>query len=501
MKQIYLTCLLLIFGGISTWAQFISPSVTEFGKGMPTGSQYFSRFNSENSEQQNFIQNDLNLNHKNPSVVGNFYIEFPYQGVSTPMQSVTDSEGNTYITGTSSHEDDPKGNMLTLKVNPDGEIAWMAREEVVDFVTEFCFTVALDENQNPIVASVVRNGNDMDIRTVKYDTNTGEPFWEAVFDGGHHGLDYPSEITVDHQGNVLIAGFSYVNETTESVNYTTLKYSSNGNLLWSNIDNFEVEGIWIEPNAIATDLNGNVAVTGFGSDENLYQTFYTIKYSAEGELLWKQTYAYNDSGNPTNSIANAVKFDNSGNCYVTGVLNSGGYENPIGTIKYSTEGEELWVRTHQIPEHSSYGYELQIHEDKIYVAGMHRTAGYECGALLISYNPDGSSNWTKETSGLNISGSGLGVYIQFQLNSQNQPVIGIQGENEDFQKNVKILQYNEEGDLIREKNYTKEANGLFSLNALIGLGISDSNDFTIVMDNRYTEEGGVYEFTNFSEEG
>src|SRR5690606_19526617 len=114
----------------------------------------------------------------------------------------------------------------------------------------------------------------------------------------------------------------------------------------------------------------------------------------------------------------------------------------------------------------------------------HRTAGYECGALLISYNPDGSSNWTKETSGLNISGSGLGVYIQFQLNSQNQPVIGIQGENEDFQKNVKILQYNEEGDLIREKNYTKEANGLFSLNALIGLGISDSNDFTIVMEDR-----------------
>src|SRR5690606_29949414 len=141
------------------------------------------------------------------------------------------------------------------------------------------------------------------------------------------------------------------------------------------------------------------------------------------------------------------------------------------TIKYSPEGEELWINTHQVPEHTSYGYGLQINDDKIYIAGMHRTSGPEGGSILISYNPDGTQNWVRETSNLNIMGSGLGAYVQLELDSDYNPVIGIQGQNTDYQIAVNILKYNESGDLTDEKNYTKEQTGLFSLNGLVGLGI------------------------------
>src|SRR5690606_16003129 len=43
------------------------------------------------------------------------FYEKVYQGVNSPRQSITDSQGNTYITGTSSHIDAPQGNILTLK--------------------------------------------------------------------------------------------------------------------------------------------------------------------------------------------------------------------------------------------------------------------------------------------------------------------------------------------------------------------------------------------------
>lgn len=502
MKQFYLTCLLIFSIVFLGKAQHdTSPRVMKFNSKSTIESQFFSRFQSDLYDTINanqFNHNELNY-HKNTALSRSYYIEFPYQGVSTPMQSIMDEEGNTYITGTSSNEESPVGNMLTIKVNPEGVIVWMAREDVVDFATEFGFAVSLDAQNNPVVAGVEWNGHDMDIRTVKYDKGSGESLWKSIFDGGFDGLDYPSQITVDNQGNVLVLGISYVNSGSESVNYTTLKYSSEGNLLWSKIDSHDIEGVWIEPSAINTDNDGNIAVVGYGSDDNFYQTYYTIKYSAEGEMLWKKKYSYQNDGNMTNSVANDVAFDSNGNCYVTGTLASAEIFSKIGTIKYSPDGEQLWVNTYDTPEHRNYGYEIKINEDKIYVAGMHRSSGLVSGLNLISYAPDGTQNWTRETSNLDILGSGLGTYVQLQLDSQNYPVVGIRGQNSESKHTINIVKHDDQGELIHEKNYVKELTGIFTLNALIGLGIDGNDDYTIIMDNRYTEEGSVYEFTKIAE--
>lgn len=492
MKQYYFTCLLTIFFGILVKAQISEPNVKKFNEMTATESHFFSRFQSEPLDLSNSNSNNTSSKH---------YVEFPYQGVSKPMQSVTDSEGNTYVTGTSSNEDAPVGNMLTIKFGSDGEILWMARENVVDFASEFGFAIALDADENPVVAGVEWNGSDMDIRTVKYDKNSGDDIWKSVFDGGYNGLDYPSQITVDKQGNILVLGMSYVNENgSESVNYTTLKYNSEGNLIWSKIDSNDVEGVWIEPSAISTDNDGNVAVVGYGSDENLYQTYYTIKYSAAGELLWKKKYSYEFNGNPTNSVANDVSFDNEGNAYVTGTFASAEIFSKIGTIKYTPDGEESWVNTFERPDHRVYGYAIKIDADKIYVAGMHRDNGIVSGLNLISYTPDGTENWTRETTDLEILGSGLGSYVHLEFDSQKNPVVGVRGQNEDWKHTVKIAKYDATGELIHQKNYVKELTGIFTIDGFIGLGINANDDYAIVMDNRYTEEGSVYEITKIAEE-
>ncbi|SMC84753.1 T9SS type A sorting domain-containing protein [Moheibacter sediminis] len=502
MKQFYLTCLFIFFFGIFGKAQLLSQAgVNKFKENTTAESYFLSRFQTDAADNNLSQINNIHSNSYNAPFSRSFYIEFPYQGVSKPMQSITDNEGNTYITGTSSHEEAPAGNMLTMKVNPEGEILWMTRENVVDFASEFGFAISLDAENNPVVAGVEWNGSDMDIRTVKYDKSSGASIWKSIFDGGFSGLDYPSQITVDNQGNVLVLGISYVNNNeVESVNYTILKYNSEGNLLWSKIEENDVEGIWIEPSAISSDNNGNIAVVGYGSNENFYQTYYTIKYSADGEILWKQNYLFTIDGNQTNSVANDVAFDNDGNCYVTGTFATGSPFSKMGTIKYSPEGEEIWVDAHEIPNRMNYGYELKTDNDKIYVAGMHRTSSPEGGSILISYDPDGNQNWVKETSNLQILGSGLGTYVHLEFDSQKNPVVAVRGQNEESKHAINIMKYDEQGELIDEKNYVKELTGIFVVNGLIGLGISENDDYTIVMDNRYTEEGNVYEFTQFNTE-
>jgi len=477
MRKIYSTLLILIGGSFLT-AQ-ISPAVK--------------------SVNQLNLNNTIHLSIDAKDADDFEFYEKEYQGVNIPNSSITDSNGNTYITGTSSDTDSPQGNMFTIKYDSDGGLAWEKREETVDFSVEQGYAITLDENENPVVSGIVWNGDNMDIRTSKYNKSTGETIWSSNFDGGYDGLDYPKAITVDSENNILIGGLSYSVDSTENVGYVTLKYNSDGELLWSKIDENDVQGVWIQPYAIATDNNGNVVITGYGASEDLYQVYYTIKYSAEGNLLWKKKYEYDAGGNPTNSIASDVKFDENGNCFVTGTFNDSSGESLIGTIKYDTDGEELWIKTYKNPDHTTLGYELEISGNTLYVAGLHRSWEPFSGSTLVSYSTDdGTQNWVQESENLIINGDAIGTYVHLEMNN-SLPVISIWGQN-DTDNIVQIRKYNLDGTLNFEKNYTKELSGTYSLSGLTGMGIDQNNSVYITFSPRYTSLGEAYEIAKFEED-
>lgn len=427
------------------------------------------------------------------------FYEKEYQGVNIPNSSITDSDGNTYITGTSSNADSPQGNMFTLKFGPDGELIWQKREEAVDFSVEQGYAITLDENKNPVVSGIVWNGDNMDIRTSKYNKSTGETIWSSDFDGGYDGLDYPKTITVDNENNILVGGLSYSVGSSENVGYVILKYDSDGELLWSIIDENDIQNVWVQPYAIATDNNGNVAITGYGSNEDLFQVYYTVKYSAEGSLLWKKKYEYNSGGNPTNSIASDVKFDDEGNCFVTGTLNDSSGESLIGTIKYAPNGDQLWVKTYKNDTQTTLGYQLEISGNTVYVAGLHRSWEPLSGSTLLSYSAeDGAQNWVQESENLTINGDAIGTYVHLELNNSS-PVISIWGQN-DTDNILQIRKYNVDGTLNFEKNYTKELSGTYSLGGLAGMGIDQNSSVYITFSPRYTALGEAYEIAKFEEE-
>src|SRR5690606_21746417 len=100
--------------------------------------------------------------------------------------------------------------------------------------------------------------------------------------------------------------------------------------------------------------------TGFGVLPNpgqigLWLGYKTIKYDNTGNELWQETYVFErliDETDPnsgmtfTDSMAQSIAVDNTGNCYITGTFDVWG-NTRIGTIKYDSQGNDDWIETYR----------------------------------------------------------------------------------------------------------------------------------------------------------
>jgi len=152
--------------------------------------------------------------------------------------------------------------------------------------------------------------------------------------------------------------------------------------------------------SLAVDSSGNVYVTG-GSDRGGFNYDYaTIKYNSSGNQQWIQRY---NSGS-----ANSLVVDGSGNVYVTG--RSGVYQNyDFATIKYNSSGDSLWVSRYgggnrKSDEASSIAVDCY---GNVYVTGYTGVNGGETlyDFATIKYNSSGVEQWVQiynATTDLNI---------------------------------------------------------------------------------------------------
>lgn len=420
-------------------------------------------------------------------------------GRCVPFSSTNDAAGNVYITGTSSSSTSAQANFVTIKVDANGNRVWEKRQEGTLYAAEIGTKITLDAVGNPIVTGIKWNGNDMDIRTVKYDAVSGNVTWERIFDAGNEGLDVPTAMTIDGNGNIIIAGIAYAGT---SVRYVTLKYDAAGTLLWSVLDSNEVEEVWNEPTSVAVDNAGNIAVTGFGANSDYWQTYYTIKYASNGNVLWKQNHTYRDNSDPndpdsplqdTNSIARDVTFDTDGNCYVTGTLNT--FKSTAGTIKYNVAGQQQWLKIFRSGTDFTNAYDvIATANAKIYVGGKHLGEWVDDGFFLISYNPDGTENWIRESNDL--------IEIKdmhLTLDATNLPVIAGQGLVENT-SDMKFLgrKYAVDGSLAGETSFVKPFSPTESTEEFIGFGVTISNNLMSVFTTGLASEGTVFETAKLS---
>lgn len=430
---------------------------------------------------------------KTSSKTNQFFGGIAYKGNNIPYASITDGLGNTYITGGSSNEGQSSGDFFTIKIGPDGQTVWLIREQTAEFAIEYGMHIAFDNTGNIIVSGLKWNGNDMDIRMVKYNT-AGSKLWDASFDNGKQGLEVPNGMTTDTNGNVYITGIAW---SGSSVDYITVKYNSNGVEQWHHTENPAGGESWNEATSVAVDNNGNVIVTGYSPNTDGWLNYHTIKYDANGSKLWEKAYNYkstdpDNAAEVTNSVARAITTDIDGNIYVTGTFDT--FLNRIGTIKYNSEGQQEWVQTYRSESEGTMGWKIGVKNNALYVAGSHAGGFSEDGTVLISYNTDGTQNWAKETTDLIETNT-----ASLTFDKERNIIVSANGMTpgaEEWEQDVaaRAYKYSKDGDLLGQSAFViSTSTGMATMGQMAGAGTDDNGNIYFSVNAYYTEKGAVFE--------
>ena len=251
-----------------------------------------------------------------------------------PNGLVVDNDGSIIITGSSTGSGGTAADFITLKYNKEGALLWKNIIASKGGIGDEGISVVVDGSGNIYAtgsaAHIVTDNSGMDWVTVKY-SPTGEQLWIKTYDDNTSN-DKASVIAADADGNVYVAGQCIA----PAYHIGIAKYDNIGNLLW--ITKYDGKSISDDkPADIKTDIEGNVYVTGYSSEEN--KDILTVKLDNSGNIIWKKSF--NGPGNGRDEAEKLV-VDKNGNIYVMGTVEAGKKKPHRFIIKYDNSGNELW---------------------------------------------------------------------------------------------------------------------------------------------------------------
>ncbi len=222
--------------------------------------------------------------------------------------------------------------------------------------------------------------------------------WVSRYDGPANSIDIVHGIAVDPQGNSYVTGSSPGLGT--SYDYATVKYDANGNQLW--VARFNGIGNGSDfPAGIVIDSLGNAYVSG-ASFNGVTEDIVTIKYDTNGNQVWLATF-----GTPfNNSVAYALAIDAASNIYVTGYSDFFEFTHTV-TIKYDTNGNQIWSSFYDGSfATSNAGRAITVDVNgNVYVTGLtcnEVTDFNSCSrteAVTIKYDSNGTQLWNTSYPG------------------------------------------------------------------------------------------------------
>jgi uncharacterized delta-60 repeat protein len=224
---------------------------------------------------------------------------------------------------------------------------------------------------------------------------TVDTAWVRTYNGPGNDDDRAWAIAVDDSGCIYVTG--YCEGTGGNWDLAIIKYLPNGDTAWARTYNGSGNLVdWAR--AVAIDTSYNVYVTGKSYGSGTGYDYVTIKYTSEGDTVWLR--GYNGPGNSTDD-ANAIAVSDSGYVYVTGSSSGSGTSTDYATIKYDPDGDTIWVRRFNGPEdYIDYASAMALDgQQNIYVTGSsYDTAGH-LDYLTIKYAPNGDTLWMRRYKG------------------------------------------------------------------------------------------------------
>jgi uncharacterized delta-60 repeat protein len=305
-----------------------------------------------------------------------------------------DSSDNIYVTGYS-WGNGTSSDYATIKYDSTGNQSWVNRYNGPGNSEDWAWDIALDKSGNIYVTGwSTGNGTVSDFATIKYDKD-GNQLWVARYNGPANGFDLAYALALDNAGNVYVTGWSQGNFT--DADYATIKYDSSGSQIWVARYNGPASGE-DKASAVAVDSADNVYVTGSSTGNGTGSDYTTIKYDSDGNQLW--VARYNGSANKGDQ-ASAIALDGLGNIYVTGSSAGSSTDTDYATVKYDSHGNQLWAARYSGPANGEDGATVLAVDisSNVYVTGASTGNGTGADYATIKYDVNGNQLWVARYNG------------------------------------------------------------------------------------------------------
>jgi len=369
------------------------------------------------------------------------------------------------------------------------EEKWVARYNGPENRDDWAQAIAVDSSGNVyITGSTGSLKTGRDYLTIKYDSN-GQLLWAKRYDGPFNDTDDAGAIAVDSSGNVYVTGCSYgLSGSMYREDFATIKYSPNGKQLWVKRYNGPGNG-FDRAVAIAVDGSGNVYVAGQTWISKAVYAFAIIKYSPNGNRLWIKTYK---GPNNSSAWAMASAVDGSGNVYITGDCGLSGFSD-YATIKYSPNGKQLWVKTYNGPSNSGDGaWAIAVDRSgNVYVTGES-----ENDYATIKYNTNGKQLWVSRYNGQgNRWDNANAIAVD---SSGNVYVTGNSRSPSSLIGNYATIKYGPNGNQLWVKRYNGTGNGDDSTTAI---AVDRSGNVYVTGESKGSDIHGDYATIQYDTNG
>ena len=246
--------------------------------------------------------------------------------------------------------------------------------------------IALDSEGNIYVAGETEGAfSDDDIVTIKYSPE-GDELWVRVLEGyGRYNLGIG--IVVDQYNCAYVLG----SLGPSPRDYIVIKYDSSGVEQWIQIYDGPINGD-DKPAAIGIDPDGFIYVTGASIGNSTQYDYYTIKYDSEGNEVW--AHRYNELPDSSSDKATGLDIDQSGNVYVTGTSTDRELNNDIVTVKYNSAGDILWTERYSYTRESGDEALFISLDDPeaVYIGGRCRSILLD-DIMIVKYDSAGVLQW------------------------------------------------------------------------------------------------------------
>ena len=269
--------------------------------------------------------------------------------------------------------------------------------------------------------------------------------WVVAYDGPCSGADWPSDMVLDSEGNVIITASGDISTTSHDA--ITIKYDPDGNELWM--------ATYDDPNddfarsfAVAVDSDDNVYICGWGR-QTTSTDYFTIAYDSDGEELWMATW---DSPYHMFDWASDVAVDSNGQVYVVGTIYTDSQGEDIAILCYDSSGELLWTDIWSGEDGvSDFPGSLNVCDvdgTRVFVVGYANYIDYPNTAdgIALAYDDEGSLLWECCYDGGGAGVDGLNEVV-FDA-SGNAYVTGATCVDDEDREDLLLMAFDCSGDVL-----------------------------------------------------